>query len=114
MHRQVGDLHLTTEGIAKYGLIVRHLIMPDGLDEAKHILQWLANEVSQDTYVNIMEQYRPQYLVGDCTRDGKGKRFAEIDRAITTGEKEQVYEYARAVGLHRFAIDDGNVCRSTV
>ena len=58
MHRQVGDLVFDEHGLAKRGLLVRHLVMPNHVDEGKRILQFLAEEISTDTYVNVMEQYR--------------------------------------------------------
>lgn len=58
MHRQVGDLVFDEHGLAKRGLLVRHLVMPNLVEEGKQILKFLAEEVSKDTYVNVMEQYR--------------------------------------------------------
>ena len=58
MHRQVGDLVFDENGLAKRGLLVRHLVMPNHVDEGKRILKFLAEEISTDTYVNVMEQYR--------------------------------------------------------
>ena len=62
MHRQVGDLVLDERGWARRGLLVRHLVMPGGLDETRQILRFLAQEVSPDTFVNVMPQYRPAGL----------------------------------------------------
>ena len=59
MHRQVGDLVLDDEGLAVKGLLVRHLVMPGCLEETREILRFLAQEISVDTYVNVMDQYRP-------------------------------------------------------
>src|SRR5262249_6101537 len=59
MHRQVGDLVLDDEGLARRGLLVRHLVMPDALEETSQILRWIAREVSPETWVNVMDQYRP-------------------------------------------------------
>ena len=64
MHRQVGDLVFSESGLAQRGLLVRHLVMPGLVEEGKQILQFLRHEVSVDTYVNIMEQYRPTFKVG--------------------------------------------------
>ena len=63
MHRQVGCLTFDQNGIAKKGVLVRHLLMPNYVDEGKEILSFLANHVSKDTYVNLMEQYRPTFKV---------------------------------------------------
>ena len=62
MYRQVGDLVLDERGLARRGLLVRHLVMPGGLDETREILQFLAREVSPHTFVNVMPQYRPAGL----------------------------------------------------
>ena len=59
MHRQVGDLVVDERGIAERGLIVRHLIMPNGLAGTWKVMQFLAQEISSNTYVNIMDQYHP-------------------------------------------------------
>ena len=69
MHRQVGDLVLDEHGLARRGLLVRHLVMPGGLDETREILRFLAQEVSPDTFVNVMPQYRPEGLASQLSGD---------------------------------------------
>ena len=69
MHRQVGPLKLGPDGLARRGVLVRHLVMPGQEDEAAAIFEWLAREVSPYTYVNVMGQYRPQYQVGRLPGD---------------------------------------------
>jgi putative pyruvate formate lyase activating enzyme len=101
MHRQVGDLRFGPDGIARRGLLVRHLVMPGQTDETAAILRWLAEELSPDTYVNVMGQYRPAYQVGGSARDGTPK-YAEIDRPPTAAEIEAAYAAARDAGLWRF------------
>ena len=64
MHEQVGDLCFTPDGLAKKGVLLRHLVMPGYEDEGKHIVQWLAENVSKDLYVHVMEQYHPRAHVG--------------------------------------------------
>ena len=59
MHRQVGDLQLDASGVAERGLLVRHLVMPDRLSGTASIVKFIANEISRDTYLNIMDQYHP-------------------------------------------------------
>ena len=59
MHRQVGDLVMDDQGVARRGLLVRHLVLPDGLAGTREIMEFLAPEVSPHTYVNVMGQYRP-------------------------------------------------------
>ncbi len=114
MHRQVGDLLLTPEGLACRGVLVRHLVMPGQLDESREIFQWFADEISLDTFINIMGQYRPAYEVGRptslsepraSTRAEPGTdspRYAEINRCPTGSELQDAYEAARSAGLWRF------------
>jgi putative pyruvate formate lyase activating enzyme len=92
MHRQVGDLVLNDEGLAVRGLLVRHLVMPGSLEETREILGFLANEVSADTYVNVMDQYRP------C---GKTNQYPPIDRRLTNDEYQTALKMAKDAGLHR-------------
>jgi len=101
MHRQVGPLRFGPDGLARRGVLVRHLVMPGQLDEATAIFRWLAEEVSPDTYVNLMGQYRPAFEVGRPGRDGT-PRHAAIDRRPTDEELESARAAARAAGLHRF------------
>jgi putative pyruvate formate lyase activating enzyme len=101
MHGQVGDLCFGPDGLARRGLLVRHLVMPGQTEDAAAILKWLAEKISADTYVNLMGQYRPEYEVGTIARDGS-KRYAEIDRVPTQHELEDAYAAARGVGLWRF------------
>jgi len=96
MHRQVGPLMLDRSGIAKRGVLVRHLVMPGLLDESREIFRWMAEELSPDTYVNVMGQYRPEYKVPDK------EKFADINRHPTMSEMSAAHELARAAGLHRF------------
>ena len=79
MHRQVGPLRFGRDGLARRGLLVRHLVMPGQEDEAAAIFRWLADELSTDTYVNIMGQYRPDFDVDARYSNGKAK-YANIDR----------------------------------
>nr|HID14755.1 radical SAM protein [Anaerolineae bacterium] len=93
MHRQVGDLVLDEDGIALRGLLVRHLVLPEGLAGTAEVARFLAEEVSRDTYINIMDQYRPCY---------KAAELPPLDRPITRAEYEQALQQAREAGLHRF------------
>jgi putative pyruvate formate lyase activating enzyme len=76
--------------------------MPGQEGEAAAILEWLARELSTDTYVNLMAQYRPEYRVGQTGRGG-GVRFPEIDRRPSSGELRSAHAAARRAGLWRFA-----------
>jgi len=100
MHRQVGPLRFDQDGLAKRGVLVRHLVMPDSLGETGQIFQWLAEEVSPDTYVNIMGQYRPEYEVGQISKTET--QYPEINRRVNGFEMETAYRLARQAGLWRF------------
>jgi len=95
MHQQVGALRLDERGLALRGLLVRHLVMPGLLDDTRAILEWLATAVSRDTYLNLMDQYRPAWKVGV---EG---RYLEINRRITSAEFATAEQCARAAGLWR-------------
>jgi putative pyruvate formate lyase activating enzyme len=95
MHRQVGDLVLDEKGMARRGLIVRHLLMPGMVDETELILRFVAEELGPDTYVNLMAQYYPAGKVG---ADG---RFEEIDRGISGDEFGRALATAAELGLRR-------------
>ncbi|HOS93964.1 MAG TPA: radical SAM protein [Armatimonadota bacterium] len=92
MHRQVGDLVVGEDGVAERGLLVRHLVLPNGLSGADSVFRFLAGEVSRDTFVNVMGQYRPCH---------EAHRHAEIDRRPTAEELRGARDAARAVGLWR-------------
>ncbi|MFQ5994243.1 MAG: radical SAM protein [Acidiferrobacterales bacterium] len=101
MHRQVGDLQFGKDGLARRGLLVRHLVMPGQYDEAAAIFEWLASALSPDTYVNVMDQYRPDYQVSKGANNGQPK-YADINRKPRSAELEGTYESARRAGLWRF------------
>src|SRR5262249_53153814 len=92
MHRQVGPLVVGKDGLARRGMLVRHLVMPGLLDETRDILRFLA-ELSPDTYVNIMDQYRPEY---------RASEYPEIARCPTADELTTARRIGREVGLSRF------------
>ncbi len=93
MHRQVGELVMDSRGIAQRGLLARHLVLPGGVAGTADIVSFLADDVSTETYINIMDQYRPCY---------KARDLPPLDRPITREEYEEAVEQAREVGLHRF------------
>jgi len=101
MHRQVGPLKTGPDGLARRGVLVRHLVMPGQTEEAAAIFEWLAGEVCPDTYVNIMGQYRPEYQVGEIAANGSVK-YPEIRRRPTADEMAAAYAAARRAGLWRF------------
>ncbi len=96
MHRQVGDLVVGPDGLAKRGLLVRHLVMPGQSEEAAAIFSWLAKEISPNTYVNIMGQYRPEHRVPE------NDRYRDINRRPHPREMAAAYDAARTAGLSRF------------
>jgi putative pyruvate formate lyase activating enzyme len=108
MYSQVGDVCFTPDGIAKTGVLVRHLVMPGKEDEGCEIVQWLAEHISSDLYVHIMTQYHPDAHVGKPNRgrlrdeNGNPKRYEEINRPITEPEVQQVRQAAERAGLWRF------------
>lgn len=91
MHRQVGDL-VIEDGLAMRGLLVRHLLMPGHLNDSIKIFKFIAEEISPNTFINIMDQYRPCFLASD---------FAEIDRRISIEEFQAAIDEARKAGLRR-------------
>ncbi|MFQ5882111.1 MAG: radical SAM protein [Candidatus Methylomirabilales bacterium] len=95
MHRQVGDLTFDQDGLARRGLLVRHLVMPMGLAGTRAVMRFLAREVSPHTYVNIMAQYYPAGQVS-------AEKYSEINRRITPEEYQEAIRIAREEGLSRF------------
>ncbi len=92
MHRQVGDLALDAQGIAQRGLLVRHLVLPEGLAGTAEIARFLAEEISPETYVNVMGQYRPAY---------RARAYPPLDRRVTPEEVREAEAVVRVAGLHR-------------
>jgi len=92
MHRQAGSLILDEHGLALRGLIVRHLIMPGEIAGTREILNWIAQELGPDTYVNVMPQYYPAGKVS-------ASEHAEINRSITLAEFQQALDLASEAGL---------------
>jgi len=97
MHRQVGDLVVDEDGLALRGLLLRHLVMPNGVAGTRPLMRFLGEEISRDTYVNLMDQYRPEGQV--LRRPG---RYEEIERGVSHGEMEEAFIAAREAGIHRF------------
>ena len=94
MHRQVGQLTVDDQGLAKRGLLIRHLVMPGALDETRSIFEWIATELGTDTYVNVIDQYHPAGKVDPS-------RHSEISRPTSTDEFHRAVRLARAAGLER-------------
>ena len=102
MHRQVGDLQLDGRGIATKGLLIRHLVMPNSIAGTKGVVEFLATEISKDTYLNVMDQYRPAHRAHEIPR---------IARSLQKEEFLDAVNIALGCGLERL---DGANSRSFV
>ena len=92
MHRQVGNLVIDEEGLARRGLLVRHLVMPNGRAGTREVMRFLAEEISTDTYVNLMPQYRPE---------GYAHRHQSINRPLLQDEYGEAIRIAQEEGIRR-------------
>ncbi len=92
MHRQVGDLLIDADGVARRGLLIRHLVMPGDLAGTVRVVEFIAREISRDSYVNVMGQYRPCF---------KAPRIPELSRPVTRSEYLRGLTEARRAGLSR-------------
>ena len=92
MHRQVGNLQLTDEGIASRGVLIRHLVLPGGLAGSEQVLEFIRREISVDAYVNIMDQYRPAH---------RAFEHPILRRPVSHPEVDAVRRHAQSLGLHR-------------
>jgi len=92
MHRQVGDLTMDSKGVAESGLLIRHLVMPNGMASSEVVLKFIAEEISVHSYVNVMDQYRPEY---------RADEYPEINRRITHKEFLEAIQWAKRFHLSR-------------
>ena len=92
MHRQVGDLIVDENGLAQRGLLIRHLVLPGNLAGTEKVLAFIASEISRNTYLNLMDQYRPCY---------RAEKYPPLDRPITSEEYSVALDLAGRYGLHR-------------
>jgi putative pyruvate formate lyase activating enzyme len=92
MHRQVGDLSIDEKGVATRGLLVRHLVLPGGIAGTDEIMRFLSEEISANTYVNIMDQYHPCF---------NAEQNPPLDRRITPAEFRSAVETAHRAGIKR-------------
>lgn len=90
MHRQVGVAHPAPDGLMYRGLMIRHLVMPNGVSGTKRVVEWIAQNLPKDTYLNLMSQYTPVF---------KASRYPEIARRITRSEYSEAIAWAKAAGL---------------
>ncbi|MBN2444083.1 MAG: radical SAM protein [Spirochaetales bacterium] len=100
MHRQRGDMELDERGIAEKGLIIRHLVMPNEVCNTPVIMKFISKEISPNTYVNLMDQYRP---CGNAGTDGY------INRRLTPDEFEKALNSAGDAGLKRLDRGDERI-----
>lgn len=91
MHRQVGALNIAKDGVAYRGVLIRHLVMPNDVAGSERIIEFIANHISRDSYVNIMNQYRPCF---------QANHDSLINRTIRADEYHNVIEMAQKYGLH--------------
>jgi putative pyruvate formate lyase activating enzyme len=97
MHAQVGSLTFDDQGLARRGLLIRHLVMPGCLDQTRAILKWIVNELGPDTYVNLMDQYYPAGKVNATS-------YPEINRRLTCSEFHEAQQIARELRLQRLDV----------
>jgi putative pyruvate formate lyase activating enzyme len=94
MHDQVGPLVIGDDGLARRGVLIRHLVMPGALAETRAILEWIAGELGPETYVNLMDQYHP---AGKVNADS----YPEINRPLNAAEFRAAQQMAADLGLRR-------------
>ena len=92
MHKQVGDLMVNQEGIAQRGLLVRHLVLPENIARSEKVFKFIAEEISPDTFINIMDQYYPSY---------KAHQYPQLNKRISEQEYSQALELAKKAGLKK-------------
>ncbi len=95
MHRQVGELQVDLHGVARRGLIIRHLVMPGNIAGTDRFVQWVARELTPSTHVNFMDQYHPEHKAFD---------YPELSRRITQQEWNHARAWAQAAGLKHFSL----------
>lgn len=94
MHRQVGILQVDRRGIAVRGVLLRHLILPNRISGTEEFLKFVARDLSKDTYLNLMAQYRPEH---------KASEYPKISRRLKRGEYTEAIKWAETYGLGRLA-----------
>jgi len=97
MYRQVGSPKFDKNGMIKKGLIIRHLVLPNHLENTKLVLKWIKENIDKKVYVSVMTQYFPTY---------KSKEYEEINRKITKEEYEKVENYIYEIGIENGYMQD--------
>jgi len=90
MQRQVGTAHPAPDGLVHRGLMIRHLIMPNGVSGTGKVIHWISENLPRDTYLNLMSQYTPAY---------KASRYPDISRKLKKKEFEEAVKFAERAGL---------------
>ena len=97
MYRQVGNIEFDENGIAKKGIIIRHLVMPNHVENSKKVLQWIKDNMPDDIFVSVMNQYFPTY---------KAKEFKDINRKLTNREIKKIEEFIYSLNFKNGYIQD--------
>lgn len=97
MFRQVGNLVTDEQGVAKRGLIIRHLVLPDGLSGTERVMRFLAEQISRDVSISLMSQYFPAY---------KASQHKKVNRRTTEQEYDQAYDVKMKYGLKKGWVQD--------
>lgn len=97
MQRQVGNPQFDENGILQKGLIIRHLVLPNHLQNTKQVLKWIQKNMGKEVYVSVMAQYFPEY---------KARQREDINRKLTKAEYEQIEEYINKLGIQHGYLQD--------
>ena len=92
MQRQAGTSVFDENGIMKKGMIIRHLVLPNYIENSKKVLKWIKENMNDDIYVSIMAQYFPTY---------KAKEIDELNRKLTSDEWEEIESYVEELGIEK-------------
>lgn len=95
MYNQVGAPNLDENGMIKKGLIIRHLILPNHIQNSKNVLKWINDNMDKNVFVSVMAQYFPTHMA---------KEFPEINRKLTKDEYEEIENY-----LYSLELDNGYI-----
>ena len=95
MYRQVGAPKLDENGIIQKGVIIRHLVLPEAIENSKNVLKWIINNIGKDVYISIMAQYFPTY---------KAKYMDKINRKLTKEEFKEIEDY-----MYELEIENGYI-----
>ncbi len=97
MIRQVGDIKINKKGIIEKGVIIRHLVLPNNIENSKNVIKWIKENIPKEVYVSIMAQYFPTY---------KAKEIQEINRKLTQKEWEEIENYIEEINIENGYIQD--------